>query len=87
MVLPNLWDGRQYTTNSPFTLKNPFGTFPGYYTNQGVVAVPSTAVQGYIYCLDANKWVLAASAAPRGQLEEGHQGADRRSEEKARKYR
>ena len=46
---------------SIFTESNPFGTLPGYQSNQGVVAVPSTPVMGYLYSSTFNKWVLAAS--------------------------
>ena len=45
---------------STFTGRTPFGTLPGYQTNHGVVAVPNTPVQGYLYCAASNKWVLAA---------------------------
>ena len=38
----------------------PFGALPGYKTNLGVVAVPTTSVGGYVYCPDAKKWVLFA---------------------------
>ena len=37
-----------------------FGTLPGYKTNLGVVAVPTTPVGGYVYFPDAKKWVLYA---------------------------
>ena len=37
-----------------------FGTLPGYETNQGVVAVPTTPVAGYVFCPTARKWVLFA---------------------------
>ena len=39
-----------------------FGTLPGYKTNLGVVAVPTTPVGGYVYCPDARKWVIFAEA-------------------------
>lgn len=45
-----------------FIKKDPFGTLPGYQTNAGVVAVPSTAVGGYVYCPDAQKWLLYATS-------------------------
>ena len=32
-----------------------FGTLPGYKTNLGVVAVPTTPVGGYVYFPDAKK--------------------------------
>ena len=38
----------------------PFGALPGYKTNRGVVAVPTTPVGGYVYCPDANRWVIFA---------------------------
>ena len=53
------WSGDQ--SYSTFTSKNPFSTLPGYQTSHGVVAVPNTPVQGYLYCAASNKWVLAAS--------------------------
>ena len=56
---PSAWSGDQ--SYSTFTSKNPFNTLPGYQTNHGVVAVPNTPVQGYLYCAASNKWVLAAS--------------------------
>ena len=40
----------------------PFGSLPGYKTNLGVVAVPTTPVGGYVYCPDARKWVIFAEA-------------------------
>lgn len=40
----------------------PFGALPGYTTNLGVVPVPSTPVGGYVFCPDAKKWVLFATA-------------------------
>ena len=45
---------------------NPFGTLPGYYTTQGVVAMPSTPVGGYTYCVKARRWVLHASSTTEG---------------------
>ena len=38
----------------------PFGALPGYLTSQGVVAIPTTPVGGFVYCPDAKKWVLYA---------------------------
>ena len=47
-----------------------FGTLPGYKTNLGVVAVPTTPVGGYVYCPEFKKWVIHAvnrSSAPAGK--------------------
>ena len=38
----------------------PFGSLPGYVTNRGVVAVPTTPVAGYVFCPGTNKWVIFA---------------------------
>ena len=38
----------------------PFGALPGYLTSRGVVALPTTPVGGYVYCPEAEKWVLFA---------------------------
>ena len=40
----------------------PFGALPGFKTNLGTVAIPSTPVGGYVYCPDARKWVIFAEA-------------------------
>merc|ERR1719481_1740647 len=37
-----------------------FGTLPGYKTNQGVMAIPTTPVAGYVFCPDAKKLVIFA---------------------------
>ena len=52
-----------YTTNYPskFSRDDPFGTLPGYRTTQGVVSVPASPVQGYIFCPTSRKWILHAS--------------------------
>ena len=42
--------------------EKPFGTLPGYKTTEGVVSVPTTPVQGYVY--RAGKWLLHASLNP-----------------------
>ena len=47
---------------------NPFGTLPGYYTTQGVVAMPSTPVGGYTYCVKTRKWLLHASSTMEGDV-------------------
>ena len=58
----------QYST---FTRKNPFGSLPGYRTTQGVVSVPATSVQGYIYCPAACRCLLHASLKPVGRRPAG----------------
>ena len=40
----------------------PFGALPGFKTNLGVVAIPSTPVGGYVYCPEVKKWVIFAEA-------------------------
>jgi len=60
-----------------------FGTLPGYKTNLGVVAIPTTPVGGYVYCQDAKKWVLYAEpysspSAGRGTRRGGTPPARRR---------
>jgi len=60
-----------------------FGTLPGYKTNLGVVAVPTTPVGGYVYCPDVKKWVLYAEpssspSAGRGTRRGGTPPARRR---------
>ena len=59
---------RAYST---FTLNSPFGTLPGYRTTMGVVSVPATPVQGYIYCPDARRWLLHASLNTGGRQPAG----------------
>ena len=65
-----------------------FGTLPGYKTNLGVVAVPTTPVGGYVYCPDAKKWVLYAeprsspSSAGRGTRRGGAMSLTRRRRSK-----
>lgn len=49
-------------TYSTFTSKNPFGTLSGYHTLHGVVNVPSTPVQGYVYCPKSRKWMIHATS-------------------------
>ena len=39
-----------------------FGTLPGYRTSLGVVPVPTIPVGGYVFCPDAQKWVLYAES-------------------------
>ena len=51
------------TTHSKWTSMIPFGTLPGYMTSQGVVAVPSQPVQGYLYSVELDKWVIAARSS------------------------
>ena len=53
-----------YNTTRPskFSSEEPFGTLPGYRTTEGVVSVPNTPVQGYVY--RAGKWLLHASLNP-----------------------
>ena len=43
-----------------FTSPWPFGRLPGYNTSQGVVSVPRVPVQGYLYDVELEAWVLAA---------------------------
>jgi hypothetical protein len=52
-----------YNTSSPskFSSEEPFGTLPGYRTTQGIVSVPASPVQGYIFCPTSRKWILHAS--------------------------
>ena len=50
-------------TYSIFTEKHPFGTLPGYGTTHGVVCVPSTPVQGYVFCHETRKWMIHATSS------------------------
>jgi hypothetical protein len=76
--------GQNYST---FTRENPFGTLPGYTTTHGIVAVPTTPVQGYIYCPDSKRWQLHASAATedRGTAGGGRPGTRRGERGRRRK--
>ena len=51
-----------YNSNK-FTSPWPFGRLPGYNTSQGVVSVPRVPVQGYLYDVKLEAWVLAARPA------------------------
>jgi len=57
---PSSWNSGQ--TYSTFNDKHPFGTIPGYYTQHGIVSVPSTPVQGYVYCPENRKWMIFATS-------------------------
>jgi hypothetical protein len=74
----------QYST---FTRKNPFGALPGYRTTQGVVSVPATSVQGFIYCPTARRWLLHASLNPVGRRPAGRgcPGTSRGERERGKK--
>ena len=52
-----------YNTNYPskFSRYEPFGTLPGYRTTQGIVSVPASPLQGFIFCPTSRKWILHAS--------------------------
>ena len=75
-----------YKSSSDFSRSDPFGTLPGYHTNHGVVAVPSTAVQGYLYCPDARRWVVAATAGTRGGGTPGSRQREPGEERKVSRY-
>ena len=49
--------GKGPTTPPPFTYA-PFGTLPGFLTNQGIVLPPTEPIGGYIF--DQVEWVLYA---------------------------
>ena len=65
-----------------------FGTLPGYKTNLGVVAVPTTPVGGYVYCPEVKKWVIYAehrsspTSAGRGTRRGGAMSLTRRRRSK-----
>jgi len=68
-----VWSSGTYT---PFTTtKNPFGSLPGYHTNRGVVAVPTTPVSGWLYSTEVGNWVL--HACPPGVRRRGARGSRR----------
>ena len=50
-----------------FHKQNPFGTLLGYRTTEGVIAVPTVPVGGYVYCTEVRQWILYASQATDGK--------------------
>ena len=67
-----------HTTYSLHRSKHPFGSLPGYHTTAGVVTVPTTPVNGWVYSEELKRWVLYASSTWRGSCQGGQAGGSTR---------
>ena len=52
--------GNQRTFESNFKMKAPFGSLYGYQTNEGIVPVPITPVNGHVWSDHLHDWILHA---------------------------